>query len=219
VKAAALVDVSVTMERSPISAGDRDASRPRPLDVAEWREYLSGYSAEFLASDYLRAAEADGRAPYLVSPAQRAAGWCGYEPASEQKLAEAEHRLGVRLPPSYRHFLLASDGWSTIRYWYSGIDLLGAGQIGWFPDLAPELLEAWAELDFFAGELAVLRRCLLISSDDGGSGGHWLLHAASITGSGEWQAYEWWPGEGGGLEPHDDFTAMVTALRPGATGG
>jgi hypothetical protein len=90
---------------------------------------------KFLDSDYLRKLEASGDAEFVVSPAQREAGWLGYEPASEQMLAEAEHRLGIRLPPSYRNFLLASNGWSTIRYWYSGIDLLGADKIGWFPDL------------------------------------------------------------------------------------
>ncbi len=32
------------------------------------------------------------------------------EPATEEQLAEAEERLGVRLPPSYRAFLLVSNG-------------------------------------------------------------------------------------------------------------
>jgi SMI1 / KNR4 family (SUKH-1) len=194
-------------------------SQPRPLTVSEWREYLRGYSAEFLDSDYLREAEAAGRAQWLVSPAQRAAGWFGYEPASEEMLAGAEHRLGIRLPPSYRNFLLASNGWSSIRYWYSSIDLLGADKIGWFPDLEPEFLDNWSEWGGFDEELAVIRRSLLISNDDGGSGGHWLLHADSIAGSGEWKAYEWWPGAGGDLEPHDDFAAMVTMPRPTTTNG
>lgn len=188
---------------------------PRPLIVAEWREYLRGYSAEFLNSDFLRTAEADGRAQWLVSPAQREAGWLGYEPASEQAVAETEDRLGIRLPPSYRNFLLASNGWSTIRYWYSSIDLLGADKIGWFPDLESKLLDSWSDWSGFDEELAVIRRSLLISNDDGGSGGHWMLHADSIAGNGEWTAYEWWPGEGGDLEPHDDFAAMVTMPSPG----
>jgi SMI1 / KNR4 family (SUKH-1) len=197
-------------------------SLSQPLTVAEWREYLRGYSAEFLDSDYLRGAEAKARewhtvskgweSPDVVSAAQRETRWLGCEPASEQLLAETEDRLGVRLPSSYRNFLLVSNGWSTIRYWYSPIDLIGADKIGWFPDLDPELLDAWSDpgLDFFADDLAVIRRCLLISNDDGGSGGNWLLHADSVAGNGEWKAYEWWPGEGGLLEPHDDFAAMLT---------
>ena len=188
-------------------------SQSRPLAVAEWREYLRGYSAEFLDSDYLREADADGRAQYLVSPAQRTARWLGNEPASEQMLAETEHRLGVRLPPSYRNFLLVSNGWGNMRYWFSPIDLVGADEIGWMSDLKPELLDAWSDLGFFDEELAVLRRSLLISSDYGGRAGNWLLHADSVAGNGEWAAYEWWPGGGDLLEPHDDFAAMATWTR------
>ncbi len=38
-------------------------------------------------------------------------GWCGLAPATEKELLEAEARLGVRLPPSYRTFLSISNGW------------------------------------------------------------------------------------------------------------
>jgi hypothetical protein len=182
-------------------------SQRRPLTVTEWREYLRGYSAEFLDSDYLRKLEAHGDAEFAVSPAQREAGWLGYEPASEEALAEAEHRLGIRLPPSYRNFLLASNGWSTMQ---NCVDLFEAEKIGWFPDLNPEFLDAWSEpgLSFFAGNLAVLKRSLLIGADDGGPGCYWLLHADSVAGNGEWTAYEWWPGDD--PEPYDDFAAMAT---------
>jgi hypothetical protein len=182
-------------------------SQPRPLTVTEWREYLRGYSAEFLGSDYLREAEAEDLAKWMVSPAQRAAGWLGYEPASEQMLEEAEHRLGITLPASYQNFLLASNGWSTIRYWNGPFDLLGADKIGWFPDLEPELLDAW-DMDHFGDKLAVLKRCVLIGHY--GSGYYWLLHADSIADNGEWTAYEWVPGDGADPEPYDDFAAIVT---------
>lgn len=173
---------------------------------AEWRGFLGDYSERFLSSDYLRTAELDGRARYLLSPAQREAGWLGFEPAGEEAIAAAEERLGVRLPPSYRNFLQTSNGWSTIGH----LDLLGVEEIGWMSDINPELLEAWADLDHFADQLAILKRCLLISIDDGGSGGNWLLHADSARGDGEWTAYEWWPGEGGELEENADFAALVS---------
>lgn len=187
-----------------------------PLTVTEWREYLRAYSADFFSSDYLREAEADGRAQWMVSPAQRAAGWLGYEPASEQMLAETEHRLGVRLPASYRNFLLVSNGWSTIRYWFSPIDLLRADEIGWMSDLEPELIDAFDGV-YSDEEIAMLKRCLLISSDDGGSGGNWMLHADGDSGKGEWEACEWWPGEGGDLEREDNFAAMATWRRTTAS--
>jgi SMI1 / KNR4 family (SUKH-1) len=45
----------------------------------------------------------------LITPA-RERGSVLRDPASEQRIAETERRLGVRLPPSYRAFLLVSDG-------------------------------------------------------------------------------------------------------------
>jgi hypothetical protein len=38
-------------------------------------------------------------------------GWCGLPPATENELLEAEARLGVKHPPSYRAFLSNSNGW------------------------------------------------------------------------------------------------------------
>jgi hypothetical protein len=76
-------------------------SQSRPLTVAEWRDYLGGYSAEFLDSGYVREAESGGRAKWIASPAQRAAGWLGYKPTSERMLAETEIDLasGCRRKP------------------------------------------------------------------------------------------------------------------------
>lgn len=40
-----------------------------------------------------------------------AAQWLGYPGATEDQIAQAETRLGTRLPSSYRDFLKASNGW------------------------------------------------------------------------------------------------------------
>src|SRR5579871_5153053 len=37
--------------------------------------------------------------------------WCGALPATAEEIAAAEKRLGVMLPPSYRAFLSATNGW------------------------------------------------------------------------------------------------------------
>nr|WP_243274721.1 SMI1/KNR4 family protein [Streptomyces albus] len=144
----------------------------------------------------------------MLSQTQREAGWLGYEPAGEEAVLAAEERLGVRLPPTYRNFLLTSNGWSSI----GELDLLKVEENGWFPDLEPQLFQAWSSpgLEFFADDLELLKRCPLISID-GGSGGRWLLHADSAREDGEWTAYEWWPGEGGDLEENDNFAAMVAS--------
>lgn len=80
-----------------------------PRTVGQWREYLRGYSAEVLASDYLRLAVEEERASWLTE-GRRAAGWLGFDPATEGEVLAAEQRLGVRFPPTYRNFLLASNG-------------------------------------------------------------------------------------------------------------
>lgn len=41
--------------------------------------------------------------------------WLGHSPASEEQIQEAESRLGVRLPNSYREFLKISNGWSVFH--------------------------------------------------------------------------------------------------------
>ncbi|AEW92825.1 MULTISPECIES: SMI1/KNR4 family protein [Streptomycetaceae] len=182
-------------------------SDSRLLTVTEWRQFLGDYSSTFLNSGYLREAESEGRAKYMLSRTQRKAGWLGYEPASEEAVLAAEERLGVRLPPTYRNFLLTSNGWKSI----GELDLLTVDEIGWFPDLSPQVFEWWSSPDteFSAENLEVLKRCLLISNDNGGSGGNWLLHADGVGEDGEWTAYEWWPGEGGDPEPYDNFSVMA----------
>jgi hypothetical protein len=187
-----------------------------PVTVEQWREYLRDYSAEVLASDELRLAVEEERASWLTE-GQRKAGWLGFDAAAEAEVVAAEQRLGVTLPPAYRNFLLASNGWN----WIGGlvdypVDLLPADEIGWFAELEAELLDAWTDPDapiFDEEELERLNRCLLISADDGGSGHYWLLHVDAAAEDGEPTVYEWVPGSGGDLEPWDDFAALATRTR------
>ncbi|OON75931.1 SMI1/KNR4 family protein [Streptomyces tsukubensis] len=179
---------------------------PSPLTVPEWRQFLSDYSAKFLASDLFREADAEGRS--FLSEAQREARWLGYEPAAEAAVLAAEERFGVRLPPTYRNFLLASNGCKDVGL----IDLLGIEKIGWFSDMT-DLLDYWLSPGdgYLAEDLDKFERSLLISIDDGGSGGYWVLHADSAREDGEWTAYEWWPGEGGDPERYENFATLVTS--------
>lgn len=179
-----------------------------PSTATEWHGFLRSYSAEFPDSEFMRDMAEDGRADQFLSAAQRSAGWLGYEPASEDEILAAEQRLGVRLPPTYRNFLLTSNGWNTISY---AVDLLTADEIGWFPALESELMAAWSGSSF--EELfPMLERCLLVSNDDGGSGQYLLLHAADVAVDGEWTAYEWWPGDGDDPERYDNFAVLIAGL-------
>jgi hypothetical protein len=193
------------------------AFQSSPLSVEEWREFLRSYSSEFLKSRYLSDADSDGRARWLVSETQRKNVWLGYEPATEVAIRRAEKRLSARLPPSYRNFLLASNGWSSMAF---SLDLLTVDQVRWFFEAEPELLAWWSEpgMEDFEPWTNLLKRCLLISSDDGRSGGYWLLHAEGGEDGSEWAAYEWWPGDGTDPERHDNFAALVETSYPAVEG-
>ena len=59
------------------------------------------------------------------------------------------------LPPTYRNFLLAGNGWN----WLGGlrdypVDLLRTEQIGWFAEVEADLLDAWTDpgMPFFGEE-------------------------------------------------------------------
>lgn len=61
--------------------------------------------------------------------------------ASEVAVAKVEERLGRRLPPSYRAFLLRHDGWPRF---FDGASLLGTANLGLrqYEDLARAAFEA-----------------------------------------------------------------------------
>ena len=137
-----------------------------------------------------------------------------FEPATEEAVLAVEERLGVRLPPAYRNFLLTGAGWDTEP------DPLGVDQIGWFAELEAEILAAWSDpdLEYDREIIAVLERCLLIADDDGGAGHYLLLHAGDVAENGEWTAYSWWPGDGSDPEPYDTFTELMESQRNAAAG-
>jgi cell wall assembly regulator SMI1 len=67
----------------------------------------------------------------------RTAGWLGFDGADEGRLAALEERLGVRLPPSYRAFLAASDGFVHIGpfMW----TMRTTAEVAWLRDAEPDL--------------------------------------------------------------------------------
>ncbi|MFF3674342.1 SMI1/KNR4 family protein [Streptomyces sp. NPDC002120] len=71
----------------------------------EWRPFLERWSGEW-ADAY--DPEHDG---LPGAELWRAARWLGREPADEARIAAAETRLGIILPPSLRSFLAVTDGW------------------------------------------------------------------------------------------------------------
>ena len=88
-----------------------------------WHEFLGRWQEEWVPRADEDEDEDGGHA--LVRPGRPA--------ADEAAIAAAEERLGRRLPPSYRGFLAASDGWHLDQT--AAIHQLGgAADIDWFQD-------------------------------------------------------------------------------------
>lgn len=176
-----------------------------PETSAEWRMFLRDYSSKFLDnSSLLRVIEENGAGTFVRSHVERE-GWIGYEPASADAVVAAEERIGARLPPTYRNFLSASNGFGYVDH----VDLLNVDEIGWFAERDPGLVETWNEIDDSYREM--FERSLLIARDDGGPGVCWLLYPGDAAEDGEWAAYEWFTGDGGSPDDdrYDNFGALL----------
>jgi len=141
-----------------------------PITPEEWREFLERYSAQVLTSEEL----AEHHLADLDSVAEVS--------ASEQVVAALEERIGTALPPSYRNFLLATDGYENPAKLSI---MLPAEQVDWARVVMPDLIEAWEDFD---EEVAMLERCLLIGDNCANS--YFFLDPTVVEG-GEWAAIDW----------------------------
>jgi hypothetical protein len=152
----------------------------RLVSASAWRGFLLSYSAELLsrANDEERA---------LIPREQRVGRWLGFAGASEAELAAVEGRLGRALPPSYRSFLEASNGWGRFG------DQLWAGMrstrdLCWCRDND----EAVAACQQAGGQASALYgRCLLLTYGEKLTDEYWLLDPGDVSAEGEWAAYQW----------------------------
>jgi len=97
--------------------------------IEEWREFLRRWNEEYLASGE------------PIPKSVRGSRWLGFDPASEEEIETLERRLGYRLPPSYRAFLLTTNGWR--RPAAAVKRLRAAKKVEWLEVDDPQLLEAW----------------------------------------------------------------------------
>ena len=172
------------------------------MSSVSWRRMLKQWGDAILAC---------GDVPALTGAATAC-----FPPATDAAIADAERRLGVRLPPSYRAFLQVSNGW-----WIDGtagpIRLWGVEQIGRLGDLDPELVAIWDGLGGDEGgptdDPALLPNdhladAIQISKDNDG---FYLLNPGIEPEPGEWQAAffaNWVPGAA--CQP--SFGAMMREL-------
>ncbi|WP_225850747.1 SMI1/KNR4 family protein [Streptomyces sp. HPF1205] len=192
-----------------------------------WRPFLEQWSAEWIAGH-------DPEQDTPLEPEVVRDTWLGFAPASEAEVEAAEARLGRRLPPSLREFLLVTDGWrdaGTFVY-----RLAGTADLEWLRDTDDRhWIEVWQEfaeeaaaedgdgdededdedgepdeLDddaFMVQEARMLARSLRLSLE--GDAAVMLLDPDDVDEDGEWAAY-WlasWSGEG--PERYDSFHDLM----------
>jgi hypothetical protein len=171
------------------------------MDEHDWLPFLEKWSREIAASPN----HADKLPEDVI-----ASGWLGFPGATEEEIEQAEDRLGVRLPPSYRTFLDATNGWRTTGTF---IDRLwSVGEVEWFKVRNQEWIDAYtmygdteiSDVEYFVyGEdqdsaffrTEYLKTALEIS--DAGDSAILLLNPQVVTAEGEWEAWffgNWLPG-------------------------
>jgi hypothetical protein len=185
----------------------------------DWRGLLTQWSRELIA-----AADADEELRGELTSEVAASGWLGFPPATEEQVAAVESRLGVALPPSYRAFLSATNGWRFPRPFISR--LWSTEELDWLAAVDQEGIEAWRSGEEYIeqGPLLVpsvpdaeyfrydadgvatgdmrseyLQGALLISEREYNGTGVYLLNPRVVTPDGEWEAWFWahWiPGAG-----------------------
>ncbi|ASU60605.1 discoidin domain-containing protein [Nocardiopsis dassonvillei] len=184
---------------SPYGGIARDLLARVPATAEQWRAYLAGYSADMLR--VLTEDELPG-----TTAEQRAASWLGCDGAPEERIAELEERLGRRLPPGYRAFLEASDGWGPASTFVYGLRSTAA--VGWAADLEDE---CGVDESLATEEGGPVGPLLLVSAE--GDAQDWVLDAGDVSPDGEWAAYTWSSWNPGPGERHRSFADLVAAER------
>ena len=171
-----------------------------------WRTFLlrwSGEWADALPDDEVRDADDE---------AARQSRWLGLPPASEERIAAMEKRLGRRMPSSYRSFLQVTDGW---RHAGGFVWLLaGTADARWhdnesgLADVFEEYLEEDAEPEE-RREAGVWRRGLQLDVESDAT--YVLLDPEDVDEDGEWAVYTWAGWRADAPERHRSFRAFMEA--------
>ncbi|WP_037681069.1 SMI1/KNR4 family protein [Streptomyces albus] len=173
----------------------------------DWRSFLRRWSGEW--ADALPAGETRSEA----DEAARQARWLGFPPASEERIAAMEERLGRRMPPSYREFLGVSDGW---RHAGGFVWLLaGTGDARRHENESglAEMFEQYLDED--AGpearrEADIWRRGLQLDVESDIT--HVLMDPEDVDEDGEWAVYTWASWRAEPPERHANFRAFMEQM-------
>ena len=171
----------------------------------DWKPWLTRWTREWISTT--EAAELD--------PETAREGWLGCAPATPNAVAAAEARLGVRLPPSYREFLLTTDGWrhAGMFVWR----MRDTSSVGWLADIESFWAEGWDE--FWAPERDEdddqdpaarnpFSKALMVSLE--ADAGVLFLDPEDVDEAGEWAAYSHFSWR---AEPPTRFPSFVELME------
>jgi hypothetical protein len=159
-----------------------------PATPQEWRDYLREYRELGVRVGEFDAGRGEDR-----------------EPATEEAVAAAERRLGVRFPPSYRSFLLTTDGWDDAGCWIGLV--YSCDEVVWLRDddegWGREFIDLYGEDDGNEEYVAVFQRTLKVTNGED----FWFLDPTDGDADGEWAAYRFEP-KYGDLERFASFAHL-----------
>ena len=178
----------------------------------DWVAFLRAWSGELIANEDIA---------QNLPPEVKASEWLGFPGASDEQIDRAQMRLGKPLPPSYRAFLRASNGWRATGFF---IDRLwSTDDIEWFRVRHPEWIADWQrgasqypprtpdeairDLD---SDGHYLRSVLEIS--EVGDSAIYLLNPQIVAADGEWQAWFFSSWNAGAMR-HRSFEELMVAER------
>jgi hypothetical protein len=144
-------------------------------------------------------------------------------PPMEAEVQSLEARLGKRLPPSYRSFLLSRNGWTRMDSWYR---ISKVQDIDWFHTLNPEFVDCWCENYedeevsdreyFYYGHLQAgvirshyVKTALQITDFEDGMA--YLLNPMVVDAVGEWEAWNF-DAENGSAYRYRSFWDMMQKI-------
>lgn len=175
------------------------------MNTILWTQLLQPWSNEILNSTLAQKPEPD------ITPEMIRSRWLGYAGATEQQITDAELRLKTTFPPSYRTFLLTTNGWSVLTH-FTGL-LWDTEHIEWLRKSDPAFIRIWSQdarripdKEYLvygdtqdAGVLRgrYFRTGLEISNPGYLDGEFYMLNPQIVTPEGEWEAWffaSWLPG-------------------------